>query len=175
MPAVPLDYGLRWMLIYDREFPDAETIDQLIGDLMAAPGLWTRAGFAAAARSCGCKRISERKSGYFAFTIFDHVTGQAPLAGDMIEEIRFFIGSEPKSLATEVWERDQALHGVLARACVKRLKLRFGRSRRLNDNWIFESEHYRVRVLVGPPLWVVLSSLAVVRQLPADWWAAGHR
>lgn len=159
------------MQIFGREVPSPEALWNLYGRLTAFDELWHQETFAETARLCGLKRVSERKSGYFSFAAFPHTTGQAPIAETLIEEIRLFIGQEPRDIPASLWERDQDKHKPLARQYAKMFETRLGSPRIVNDNKIFESTDFRVRVLVGPPVWVVISSFAIIKRLPNDWWS----
>lgn len=158
------------MQIFGRDTPSPEALWGLYEALLATPAIWHASTFAASAKACGLRRVAARKSGYFAFSAFEHATGQAPITEGFIEEMRLFIGEEPRDLAPELWEKDRKKHAALAKQYAQMFQARLGAPRVANSNQIFETNGLRVRVLVGPPVWVVISSLDVIRQLPNDWW-----
>jgi hypothetical protein len=158
------------MQIYGREVPDAEEILALYEKLTVYAGIWQKETFASTAKECGFKRVSEKKSGYFSFSAFKHVTGQAPVSGNLIEEIRLFIGGEPSDLSAELWEKDRKKHALLGKKYSELFTSKLGTPRVSNTNDIFEASGIRTRILVAPPVWVVFSSLEVIRQQPDDWW-----
>ena len=158
------------MQIFGRDVPDAEALWQWYGSLATTPAIWRKDSLAASAKQCGFKRVSERKNGYFAFSLFEHATGQAPVQGELVEEIRLFIGQEPKDLAMDLWEKDHKKHAALAKQYARRFQDGLGAPRLANGNSIFEANGLRVRVLAAECVWVVVSSLEVVRQMPEDYW-----
>ena len=143
----------------------------MIENIMVNNKIWRKETFKDAAKSCGLKRISERKSGYFAFSVFAHVTGQAIAAGNLIEEIRFFIGSQPPDLSMEAFQKDRHKAGLLAKEYAEMFETIIGSPRIANDNKIFESKDFRIRVLAPQPVWVVISSFEVIKQLPYNYWS----
>ena len=162
------------MQIFERKFPDAEELWPLVASLMANDKVWRKETFKDAVKSSGLRRISERKGGYFAFSAFEHVTGQAVTSENLIEEVRIFVGNEPPGLSIEAYEKDRHKTKLLAKKYVELFKKHMGLPRVANDNKIFEINGFRVRVLAAQPVWVVVSSLEVLQQLPDDWWAAPH-
>ena len=158
------------MLIFGREVPSTKDIAELVSCVMHNDGIWQKSKFKESAKLCGFKRINERKSGYFSLAIFEYATGQAIIAGDVIEEIRIFIGSEPADLDMDSFEKDQKKAGVLAKEYIKALEETLGHPRQSNSNSIFELRHLRVRVLAPQPVWVVISNLHVIKALDRDYW-----
>jgi hypothetical protein len=160
------------MQIFGRDVPSAEELWNLYDKLISRNEVWHKETFATAAKLCGLKRVYERKSGYFSCAAFAHATGQAPVAGVFIEEIRLFLSEAPRDVTVELWERESSKHKLLGKKYSEMFESKLGPPRIANDNKIFESNGFQVRVLVRPPVWVVISNLDVVKQLPNDCWSA---
>lgn len=158
------------MQIFGKEVPSPEDIWQLYLCVQETPEIWLTSTFKDAASTCGLKKIAQRKS-YFSFSGESNLTGQAPFADDFIEEIRLFIGQEPKDLSEELFRKDGKKHRQLAKSYVERFEEALGAPRSANGNEIFESDGFRLRVTSADCVWVVISSLEVVRQMGEDWWA----
>lgn len=158
------------MQIYGRDVPGAEDIWRLFGEIAQTREIWNAATFKAAAAKCGLRKIAARH-GYFAFSGKLPIVGQAPVVDDAIEEIRLFIGQEPKDLSEALFNKDRRKGGQLATEYAARFRQELGAPRMANGNEIFESGDHRVRVMAAECVWVVISSLSVLKRLPNDWWA----
>jgi hypothetical protein len=158
------------MQIYGREVLSCEQLWDLYKLLISSDDIWHKENFIAAAKECGLKRVTERE-GYFSFTFSNHTTGQAPIVNGLIEEIRLFIGNEPRQLDETAWRKDKHKHSLLAEEYSEIFTDRLGSPRIANNNDIFEYNGYRVRVLASSTVWVVISNQAIIKQLPNDWWS----
>ena len=159
------------MQVFGRDVPSPDDIWQLYSRIVLTPGLWRPETFKEAATQCGLRRIAARQ-GYFSFSGKHDMTGQAPIAEGFIEEIRLFIGQEPKGLTEALYKKDRGKHAKLASEYSARFEEELGRPRIKNDNGIFECGDHRIRVLPTNCVWVVFSNLSTVKQFPNDWWAA---
>lgn len=158
------------MQIFGRDVPSADDIWTLYSQITQSPELWKPDSFKAAATQCGFRKIAARQ-GDFSFSGKDYTTGQAKIEGDFIEEIRLFIGQEPKDLSEALYEKDRKKHTQVAAEYSARFRQELGEPRVANDNDIFEYNDHRVRVLASRYVWVVISNLSVIKQLPNDWLA----
>ena len=156
--------------IFGRDVPSSDDIWQLYSQIIQTPELWKMETFKEAATKCGLRKIAARR-GYFSFFGKHHVTGQAPIVGGFIEEIRLFIGEEPKDLPEALYKKDCGKLGQIASEYSARFRQKLGEPRMAHDNDIFEYNDHRVRVLPTGCIWVVISKLSVLKQLPNDWWA----
>ncbi len=66
-----------------------------------------------AAAACGFRKVAARQ-GYFSFSGKHHMTGQAPIVNGLTEEMRLFIGQEPKGIDQALYTRDSKKIGKLA-------------------------------------------------------------
>lgn len=103
------------------------------------------------------------------------MTGQAPLVEGFVEEIRLFIGQEPKDLPEPLYKKDRGKIAKIASSYSDRFKEELGEFRTANKNRIFECDGHRVRVLPADCVWVVISNLSNLKHVPNDWWAAEAR
>jgi hypothetical protein len=160
------------MQIFGRDVPAPEDLWQLYSQIVQTPELWKTQTFKAAATQCGLRAVTARR-GYFSFSGKHHVTGQAPhgMADHLIEEIRFFIGQAPKDLDLALYEKERQKIGQLAWAYCTLFRQNLGEPRKANANDIFEYNDHRVRVLAAECVWVVISNLSVIKQLPHDYFA----
>ncbi len=159
------------MQIYNREVLSSAELLRLYRDVTDSPVIWQQESFADAARQCGLKRIAARQ-GYFSFSAARHTTGQAIVRDGFIEEIRLFMGGEPRDLSMELFEEDRHKIPLLAAEYSESFRSHLGPSRRAGSNEIFESKTHRVRVLASGEVWVVLSNHAVLSRLKIDYWKA---
>jgi hypothetical protein len=157
------------MQLFGREVPSAEAVLGLYETLTQHKALWHPESFAATAKQCGLKRIALKKSGYFTFSVFAYATGQATISNGLIEEIRVFIGAEPKDCPTQLWEQDKEKLLVLTDEYAKMFETKLGPAKIYMNNKIFEQDGFRLRVLNGSSVWIVLSNLDILKQLPHDW------
>lgn len=157
------------MRIYGRDVPTPEDIWQLYSQIIQSPDLWAAGEFKDAAVNVGLRKIAPRQ-GYFSFSGKNYMTGQAIIVDDFIEEIRLFIGSEPKDLTEMLYKEDRGKIPQLASEYSVLFRRKLGEPRIAHDNDIFEYNDHRVRVLSSGCVWVVISNLSVIRQLPNDWW-----
>lgn len=157
------------MRIFGRDVPTPDDIWQLYSQISQTPELWRVERFKEEATRCGLRRIVARQ-GYFSFSGKPPMTGNAPVIGDFIEEIRLFIGNEPKDLSETLYKEDCGKIAQLAAQYSSLFRQKLGEPRVAHGNDIFEYNDHRVRVLSSGCVWVVISNLAVIRQLPNDWW-----
>jgi hypothetical protein len=157
------------MRIYGRDVPTPEDIWQLYSQIIKSAELWGAGEFKDAATEFGLRKVL-RRQGYFSFSGKNHMTGQAIIVDDFIEEIRLFIGSEPKDLNEMLYKEDRGKIAQLASEFSALFTQKLGEPRVAHNNDIFEYNDHRVRVLSTGCVWVVISNLSVVRQLPNDWW-----
>ena len=157
------------MQIFGREVPTSEDVWQLYSQIIQTPELWMAGAFKEAASKCGLRKVAARQ-GYFSFSGKNHMTGQAPVVDDFIEEIRLFIGQEPRDLTEALFETDRGKISQLAADYSSLFRQRLGEARTPHNNDIFEYNDHRVRVLSSGCVWVVISNLSIIRQLPNDWW-----
>jgi hypothetical protein len=162
------------MQIFGRPSLSCEQLWELYSRLAASEAIWHQSSFVAAAKDCGLKRVKQR-AGYCSFGAANHTTGQAQITTELIEEMRFFIGSEPRNLDPADWEKDQHKHALLAKDYCAMFASALGPSIQVNNNDMFEYHGFRVRVLASQAVWVVVSKLAIVQRLPNDWWAVAVR
>jgi hypothetical protein len=157
------------MRIYGRDVPTPDGIWQLYSQIIQSPDLWAAGEFKGAAVNVGFRKIAPRQ-GYLSFSGKNYMTGQAIIVDDFIEEIRLFIGSEPKDLTEMLYKEDRGKIPQLASEYSALFRQKLGEPRIAHDNDIFEYNDHRVRVLSSACVWVVISKLSVIRQLPNDWW-----
>lgn len=157
------------MQIFGRDVPTPEDIWQLYSQIIQSPELWRAGEFKDGAGKVGLRKVASRQ-GYFSFSGKKHMTGNAIIVGDFIEEIRLFIGREPKDLTEILYQEDRGKIAQLASEYSALFRQELGEARVAHDNNIFEYNDHRVRVLSSGCVWVVISNLSVIRQLPNDWW-----
>ncbi len=160
------------MQIYGREVLTSDQLWQLYTQMCNSPDIWQAANFATVAKDCGLKRVTKRKNDYFYFNTSNFTTGQAIVTKDLIEEIRLFIGNEPKELSEANYMKDRHKIALLAKEFVKLLTGKLGEPRQLNNNDIYEYNGLRVRVLANNNVWVVISNMAIQKQLGVDYFSA---
>lgn len=160
--------------------PTTALIWSLYCRIVRAPELWTRKTFRSAAMNCGFRKISMTRH-YFSFLYQGALTGEARISGELISEIRLFLEPHPRELgmALDRQGKGKGNHPgthYAAKLCVSEYSSVFrqelGKPRLSNGNEIFEADGHRVRLLAAECVWVVISHLPVVAQLPYDWWAA---
>lgn len=158
------------MQIFGRDVLSPDDLWLLYKQIRQTPELWRAESFKEAATACGFRKVAARQ-GYFSFSGKHHMTGQAPIVNGLIEEMRLFIGQEPKGIDQALYTRDSKKNGKLASEYSALLERELGAPRKANSNDIFEYQDHRIRVLSADCVWVVISNLTVVKQLPNDWWA----
>ena len=160
------------MLIYGRNTLNGEQLWQLYTSITDTTGIWLESNFKESAKACGLRRVVKRKA-YFSFEASNFTTGQAIINKESIEEIRFFIGNEPSDLDEATFLKDRNKPKALAKEFTTCLTEKLGTPRQLNNNNIFESNGFRTRVLAtaSANVWVVISNLAVQKQLGVDYFA----
>lgn len=159
------------MQIYERDVLSPAELWQLYCNVTESIAIWREESFVDAGRKCGFKRIQAR-SGYFSFEAAGHTAGQAKLLNGRVEEIRLFMGREPRDLGQELFEQDRRKIPLLATEYSDLFRSHLGSPRHAHDNDIFETKTHRVRVLASAEVWVVLSDLATLSNLNVDYWAA---
>lgn len=158
------------MEIFGRKIPSPEQILHLHASLISNAEIWNKENFLAAAKSSGIKKIAERKSGYFSFTADNNITGQAIVYEQVIEEIRMFIGTEPKNLDEKRWKQDKHKLAVVEKEYAEAFQSAFGTPRGLYGNKIYEKDQIRTRLLHAPPIWVVISNIPIITSLSRDYF-----
>lgn len=158
------------MQIYGRDVLSSDELWELYQLMIQTSELWNPETFKEAAKKCGFSRVAIRE-GYFSFSGKKHLTGQAKIVDNFIEEIRLFIGNEPKNLTEELYKKDRRKIGKIAAEYSAQFKQQLGEPRISNNNVIFEYNDHRLRVLPTNCVWVVISNLSILKQLPNDWWA----
>ena len=143
----------------------------LYSGIVERPEIWTPDSFATSATYCGFKRVARRKSNYFSFYGPTNSSGQAPITAGLVEEIRITTSKSDRDTTAELWEADQPKLALLGSAYSSIFREHLGSPRRANNNDIFESDGYRVRILASQFVWVVVQSLSIIDKLPNDWWA----
>ena len=141
----------------------------MYGQVVQKAEIWNSETFKEAAMVCGLQKIAARR-GYFSFAGKQHVAGQAPIADGFIEEIRFFIGQEPKGLPEVIYEQDRKKIAQIASGYSARFNQELGEPRTAHGNAIFEYNDHRVRVLPTNCVWIVISKISIVRRLSKDHW-----
>ena len=132
--------------------------------------IWRTETFASSAKACGLKRIAFRQ-GYFSFSGPANLTGQAPITTGFIEEIRLIISKPPNEISEADWDAESPKLALLGSDYARLFCENLGAARTAHRNEIFEYHQHRVRVLTTHFVYVVISNLEIVAQLPNDWWA----
>lgn len=157
------------MQIYGRDVPDPEYIWNMYGQIVQKAEIWNSETFQERATECGLRKIAARR-GYFSLAGKYHITGQAPVADGFIEEIRLFVGQEPKGLSEAIYKKDRKKISQIASGYSARFGQELGEPRTMNGNIIFEHNDCRVRVLSSNCIWIVISNLSILRRLSKDHW-----
>ena len=160
------------MQIFGRETLTCDQLWQLYTRISESNEIWQAASFKITGKNCGLKSILQRKT-YFTFAASNFTTGQAIVTNSLIEEIRFFIGNEPTGLDEAGFIKDRHKHKKLAKEFSNMLTEKLGASWQLHSNQIFEHNGHRVRVLAtgSANVWVVMSNLAIQKQLNINYFA----
>jgi len=74
---------------------------------------WSEDTFAEAAVRAGLSSVARRQD-YFSFGGPSLMTGEATVASGLIDEVRLFIGNEPRKLSKELFEQDRGKARVTA-------------------------------------------------------------
>jgi hypothetical protein len=160
------------MEVFGRRILSADEMDALLGSLMHSDETWDTGLFADASRALGFKRVA-RRVGYFSFSVAAGVTGQALFVDDLIEEIRMFVGTEPRRLGETQWNREAgpAAREVTAQY-LSRFVAHFGPSRIAFTNHVWTPGDFTIRLLPQehPPVWVVVSRTSIQTRIGRDPW-----